>query len=191
MPVPPRRRVPALLQVDAILGRLTGTDARAEVCRYLRGEFGHYDWVGIYRRDGADLVLDGWDGEAATEHLRIPVAEGLCGRAVRENRVVRVDDVTTEPAYLSCFVSTRSEIVVPIRVGAEPVGEIDIDGRTLAAFDATDEAFLTEVAARLAATFGSGAAPTAAADGSLPVLRGGRPTGGPDPTPSDGNRPPG
>ncbi|MHB8351590.1 MAG: GAF domain-containing protein [Thermoplasmata archaeon] len=170
MSIAARRSVPALLQVDAILGRLTGTEARSEVCRYLRGEFPHFDWVGIYRCEGSELVLDGWDGSGPTEHLRIPVTEGLCGRAVRDNRTVRVDDVSTDPSYLACFLSTRSEIVVPIREEGEAIGEIDVDGRTVAAFDASDEVFLAEVARRLVATFRTGPPPSAAPAGSLPVL---------------------
>ncbi|HEV2316287.1 MAG TPA: GAF domain-containing protein [Thermoplasmata archaeon] len=149
MSVAPRRSTPAFLQVDAILGRLGGTQALTEVCRYLRGEFPHYRWIGIYRLDGETLVLDGWDGEQPTEHTRIPLDRGICGMAARENRTVIVDDVSADPAYLQCFLDTRSEIVVPIRDGDRVLGEIDIDGREVGAYDRTDEAFLTGVAERL------------------------------------------
>jgi GAF domain-containing protein len=84
--------------------------------------------VGIYRREGETLVLDAWDGPAPTEHTRIPVDRGVCGRAVREQRTVIVDDVRSAPDYLACFLETRAEIVVPIRDGSTVVGEIDIDG---------------------------------------------------------------
>jgi len=141
---------PALLQVEAILSRLRGPQALTEVCRFLRHEFPHYHWVGIYRRDGDALVLDGWDGEAPTEHTRIPLARGVCGRAARENRTVVVGDVQTDPEYLACFVDTRAEVVVPIRHPEGPaLGEIDIDGTAVNAFDRTDERFLEQVAEKL------------------------------------------
>ena len=149
MTVPPRASTPALLQLDAILDRLSGRQALAEVCRFLRHTFPHYPWVGVYRVEGTDLVLDAWDGAQATEHTRIPIERGLCGQAVREGRSVIVDDVRTDPNYLACFLETRAEIVVPIREEGRVVGEIDIDGNTVNAFDATDRRFLETVAAKL------------------------------------------
>ena len=149
MTVPDRATTPALLQVDAILSRLTGRAALAEVCRFLRQSFAHYPWVGIYRVEGTDLVLDAWDGPRATEHTRIPVARGICGQAVRERRSVVVDDVRSDPNYLACFRETRAEIVVPISHEGEVVGEIDIDGNSVSAFDASDRRFLENVAAKL------------------------------------------
>jgi L-methionine (R)-S-oxide reductase len=149
MTVPDRAATPALLQVDAILSRLSGRPALAEVCRFLRHAFAHYPWVGIYRVDGTDLVLDAWDGAQATEHTRIPIARGICGLAVRERRPVVVDDVRSDPNYLACFLETRAEIVVPIVYEGEIVGEIDIDGNSVKAFDESDRRFLEKVAAKL------------------------------------------
>ncbi len=149
MTIHPRQVTPSLLHIDSILGRLTGADALREVVRFLRMEFPQYGWVGIYRKVGAELRLAAWEGPAPTEHVRIPIDQGLCGQAVRENRAVIVDDVATAPGYLACFRDTRSEIVVPIRREGEPIGEIDIDGQQIAAFDESDRRFLEEVARRL------------------------------------------
>ncbi len=151
---------PSLLQIDAILSRLEGVDALHETCRFLTAAFPHYRWVGIYRVEGAELVLDAWDGPAPTEHVRIPIGQGVCGRAAREGTTVVVDDVREDPEYLACFVETRSEIVVPIRDGTRVLGEIDIDGTAVGAYDASDRAFLEEVAVRLARPLtGGGAGP--------------------------------
>jgi L-methionine (R)-S-oxide reductase len=152
MTVRPQESTPALLQIDAILTRLAGRAALQEVCRFLHESFRHYRWVGIYRLDGSTLVLDAWDGPAATEHTRIPVEKGICGQAVREDRTVIVEDVRESPDYLACFLETRAEIVVPIRDGARVVGEIDIDGNAVRAYDATDRAFLERVAGKLGAS---------------------------------------
>lgn len=159
MSVAPRRREPALLQVRAILGRLHGREALQEVCRYLRAEFAHFAWVGVYEREGDELRLVAWDGDRPTEHATIPVARGLCGRAVRENRTVVVADVAADPDYLQCFLDTRAEVVVPIRVAGQPVGEIDIDGTEVGAYDGSDAAFLEAVAGLIAPSVGVGSAP--------------------------------
>jgi L-methionine (R)-S-oxide reductase len=110
----------------------------------------HYDWVGIYWVDGSDLVLGPWVGPEATEHTRIPIGTGICGAAAASGRTEIVPDVDADPRYLACFASTKSEIVVPIFHENEVVGEIDVDGSDLGAFDEADARFLEEVAALLA-----------------------------------------
>ena len=127
--------------VDALLDR---------VVEALRSRFSHYTGVYLYWMDGPDaLVLRAYRGRP-TEHLRIPVDRGLCGRAAREKRTVIVDDVRADPSYLACSLETRSEIVVPIMKGGTVFGEIDIDGDAAAAYGPTDQRFL-EVLARLIA----------------------------------------
>jgi L-methionine (R)-S-oxide reductase len=150
MTIRPVQSTPSLLQIDSILSHLTGIEALGEVCRYLRHEFRHFRWVGIYLRDGETLKLAAWSGPQETEHVNIPVGEGICGKAARENRTVIVDDVRAAPEYLACFLETRSEIVAPIRAGETVVGEIDVDGNEVKAYDASDDRFLTAVAARVA-----------------------------------------
>jgi L-methionine (R)-S-oxide reductase len=108
-----------------------------------------YNWVGFYMLDPQDadvLVLGPFHG-AATEHVRIPVSEGICGAAVAQGETVIVDDVSADPRYLSCSIETKSEIVVPIRVRGRTVGEIDIDSHELSAFGVDDREFVEECAA--------------------------------------------
>ena len=83
---------------------------------------------------------------AATPHTRIPVTEGICGAAVAQGETVVVDDVNSDPRYLSCSIETKSEIVVPIRVDGAIVGEIDIDSHTAAAFGSEDRLFVERCA---------------------------------------------
>jgi L-methionine (R)-S-oxide reductase len=147
--VPLRAQAPALLQVEAILSRLAGRQALEEVCRFLQHSFRHYPWVGVYRLEGRTLVLEAWVGAQATEHTRIPLERGVCGQAARERRTVIVDDVNADPNYLACFLETRAEIVVPILHDGNVVGEIDIDGNAVKAFDGSDRQFLESVAAKL------------------------------------------
>jgi L-methionine (R)-S-oxide reductase len=108
----------------------------------------YYQWVGFYMLDPGDpdvLVLGPFRG-ASTEHVRIPVSEGICGAAVAQGETVIVDDVSADPRYLACSLETKSEIVVPIRAGERIVGEIDIDSHTLNAFGPDDRRFLEQCA---------------------------------------------
>jgi L-methionine (R)-S-oxide reductase len=107
-----------------------------------------YNWVGFYMLDPDDekaLVLGPYRG-APTEHIRIPVTEGICGAAVARGECIIVDDVSADPRYLACSLETKSEIVVPIHVSGSVVGEIDIDSHTRAAFGPEDRNFLEECA---------------------------------------------
>ena len=137
----------ALEAVDRILNR--GGDADEvlrQVVAVLHDRFDHYSWVGIYLVEGDDLVLGPWEGPEATEHIRIPVGQGVCGAAVANGKTEVVDDVNADPRYLACFPSTRSEIVVPIAYQGQVVGEIDIDSDQPAAFTEADRTFLERVA---------------------------------------------
>ena len=105
-----------------------------------------YSWVGIYFVEGDELVLGPWRGPQATEHVRIPVGRGICGAAAASGKTEIVDDVNTDDRYLSCFLSTRSEIVVPILYNRLVVAEIDIDSDKPAAFGDADRGVLERVA---------------------------------------------
>jgi len=101
-----------------------------------------YNWVGFYMLEpGAQppaLVLGPFEG-AMTPHTRIPLNQGICGAAASSGQTVVVDDVGKDPRYLACSLETKSEIVVPIFVRGNVVGELDIDSHFPAAFTAADQ----------------------------------------------------
>jgi GAF domain-containing protein len=61
-----------------------------------------------------------------------------------------VDDVSVQDNYIACSIDVKSEIVVPLFMEGENVGQIDIDSNTARAFDKNDEVFLEEVNQRVA-----------------------------------------
>jgi L-methionine (R)-S-oxide reductase len=133
--------------VDRIVNRESEADeVLRRLVEVLRDRFAHYSWVGIYLVEGDDLVLGPWKGPQATEHVRIPIGQGICGAAAETGRSEVVDDVSADARYLACFPSTRSEIVVPISYEGRVVGEIDIDSDEPSAFGEADRVFLERVA---------------------------------------------
>lgn len=121
------------------------------VCAILTDTIPAYTWAGIYLVEENDLVLAAWRGPQATEHVRIPIGEGICGYAAATGETVIVPDVTEDPRYLACFPETRAEIVVPITHRDDVLGEIDIDSNQRNPFGAADQELLVELADRLAA----------------------------------------
>jgi len=118
----------------------------------LKEHFPHYTGVYIYLLDGESLVLGPFRGRP-TEHTRIPIGAGICGRAARVKETVTVDDVAADAEYIACSLETRSEIVVPILRGDRVYGEIDIDSDVPTAFSLQDRNFLEEVAKAIAPRF--------------------------------------
>jgi L-methionine (R)-S-oxide reductase len=142
----------ALEAVDRILNRESEADeVLRQTVEVLHDRFEHYSWVGIYLVEGDDLVLGPWKGPEATEHVRIPIGEGICGSAAASGQTEIVDDVESDERYLACFPSTRSEIVVPIVYEGRVVGEIDIDSDRTAAFGPEDRTLLERVALLISA----------------------------------------
>lgn len=115
------------------------------VCDYLRKSDERYSWVGFYVVRGDNLILKNFSGDE-TEHKKIKIGDGLCSLAVLKNEIINEKDVKSNQTYLACFPSTNSEIVVPVRMHGEPIGEIDVDSDTKNAFGMRDERFLSEIA---------------------------------------------
>ncbi|MBS3748070.1 MAG: GAF domain-containing protein [Candidatus Thermoplasmatota archaeon] len=117
-----------------------------QVVDFLQSNFEVYSWVGIYMVKDNYLHLGAWRGDQATEHTKIPIGKGICGAAAKTGKTEIVSDVHADNRYLSCFISTRSEIVVPIKRNSKTIGEIDIDSDTKNAFTKEDDLFLKEIA---------------------------------------------
>jgi L-methionine (R)-S-oxide reductase len=137
---------------SAVAASPTIESAMQQTVRLLKDAVPYYTWVGIYVVEGDELVLGPYLGKPSP-HVRIPLNQGICGAAVSEKATIVVDDVNADPRYLACSIETRSEIVVPIMRGPEPVGEIDIDSDQPAAFGDRDRALLEPIAAMLADRF--------------------------------------
>ncbi len=116
----------------------------------MRGAGSPYTGVYLYML-GSDgfLELEAFEGRP-TEHRRIQVGTGLCGRAVAELRDIYAPDVTQAPQYLACSPETRSELVVLVRRGREILGQIDVDSDDRAGFGEQERAAVRRVADALA-----------------------------------------
>jgi len=121
------------------------------LCTLLKSEVSYYDWVGFYFKNGdkKELKLGPYAG-APTDHTIIPFGKGICGQVAVSNQNFVVPDVKAQDNYIACSIAVKSEIVVPIFVDGENVGQIDIDSNTLDPFTKNDEDFLEFVCANVA-----------------------------------------
>ena len=98
------------------------------------------NWAGFYKMVDGALVLYPFQGKPAC--IRIPVGRGVCGTAVAEDRTQLVYDVHQFPGHIACDCASNSEIVVPIHVGGEIWGVLDIDSPSIGRFTEEDKAGL-------------------------------------------------
>ncbi len=97
-----------------------------------------FDWTGFYRVTEPEVLKIG-PYQGGHGCLVIPFSRGVCGAAARTGEVQLVDDVDAFPGHIACSSSTRSEIVLPVRDGAERLlGVLDIDCDQPAAFTEDD-----------------------------------------------------
>ena len=122
-----------------------------DLCQLLENKIAYYNWVGFYFRNGEkeELILGPYVG-APTEHTVIPFGKGICGQVAVSNQNFVVPDVSAQDNYIACSVSVKAEIVVPIFVNGENIGQIDIDSNTPDPFSEADEWFLEFVCAKVA-----------------------------------------
>jgi len=95
------------------------------------------NWAGFYLMDKGSLLVGPFQGRPAC--IRIEIGKGVCGTAVKEDKIQRVADVHAFPGHIACDSASRSEIVLPIRSGGRIVGVLDIDSPEPERFSEEDE----------------------------------------------------
>ena len=113
------------------------------ICQFLSDSISYYSWVGFYfaNHETQTLHLGPYVG-AETDHTVIPFGKGICGQVAVSNNNFVVPDVAAQDNYIACSFTVKSEIVVPLFVNGENIGQIDIDSHVIDPFTEEDERFL-------------------------------------------------
>jgi len=140
-------------KITTIINNSTNStdDKLLSICQLLEANIKYYNWVGFYFKNGdkQELKLGPYVGEP-TDHTIIPFGKGICGQVAVSNKNFVVPDVSAQDNYIACSISVKSEIVIPIFVNGENVGQIDIDSETPDPFTEADERFLEFVCKKVA-----------------------------------------
>ncbi len=129
---------------EIILNKTLSRDEKLlSICQLLSDSIAYYNWVGFYfaNHESKTLHLGPYVG-AETDHTVIPFGKGICGQVAVSNANFVVPDVAAQDNYIACSFTVKSEIVVPLFVNGENIGQIDIDSHVLDPFTKDDELFL-------------------------------------------------
>jgi L-methionine (R)-S-oxide reductase len=110
------------------------------------------NWAGFYFLKGGELVLGPFHGKPAC--VRIAMGRGVCGSAAATRRSLLVRDVHAFPGHIACDAASRSELVVPLVLGGELLGVLDLDSPLPGRFDEEDQAGCEDLAATLLESLG-------------------------------------
>ena len=125
-----------------------------KICEVLDTNVEYYNWVGFYFKNGDknELKLGPYVG-APTDHIIIPFGKGICGQVAVSNENFVVPDVAAQDNYIACSITVKAEIVIPVFVNGENIGQIDIDSNTPDPFTEADERFLEFVCEEVASIY--------------------------------------
>ena len=144
-------------QIETIVSNTNNTlnDSLLQICELLEANIDYSNWVGFYFKNGDknELKLGPYVGEP-TDHTIIPFGKGICGQVAVSNENFVVPDVAAQDNYIACSITVKAEIVIPIFVNGENIGQIDIDSNTPDPFTEADERFLEFVCEKVAGLLG-------------------------------------
>ena len=131
----------------------------SEVVNEVRDAFDYY-YAQIYLLDeaGENLVIEGGTGEAGASMVArghsLPKGRGLVGRAADANASVLVPDVSQEEGWLpnELLPETKAETAIPISVGNQVLGVLDVQHNIVGGLTADDVTLLESLAGQVAIT---------------------------------------
>jgi PAS domain S-box-containing protein len=141
-------QIAAVLELDRVLDR---------TAHLVQENFG-YHHVALFTldRERGEFVMRARAGAFVAlfppEH-RVPLGRGMVGWVGQHGQTLLANDVDAEPRYINFYpdvIPTRSELSVPIKVGQEVVGALDVQSPSLQAFDRDDVMVMETLASQIA-----------------------------------------
>jgi putative methionine-R-sulfoxide reductase with GAF domain len=134
----------AIEEVFAHRKRRPGEDAPMDSVVSFLNQGRNYLWTGIYLFLNEDIVCSTAVGPAPAPHRLAFRAPGAA--ATEQIRVL----TPQQPEYQMRFAESKSEAIVPIKIGGRVLGVLDIESERQTAFSPQEQIFLKDVATAVA-----------------------------------------
>lgn len=139
------REITSILQIEALLKRVT---------QLIKDSFGYYHVeIFLIGANQEGLQLGASSGTVEMQFLKLPLDENsLNGTAALTRQPVLANDAESDPRYLkdANLPETRAELVIPLQVGENIIGTLDVQSATRNAFSRDDILVLQSLADQIA-----------------------------------------
>jgi L-methionine (R)-S-oxide reductase len=132
-------------QLEKLLQKTDNTIARmATIAAILHHKMPRYFWTGFYIHTNNDLIVGPYQGPLACQIL--DRGKGVCWACILKKETIIVPDVHKFPDHIACDNRSNAEIVVPLIDGQGLAwGVLDVDSKTLGAFNRVDQKWLEKI----------------------------------------------
>ncbi|MCS6884065.1 MAG: SpoIIE family protein phosphatase [Acidobacteriota bacterium] len=134
-------RLKLILELSKKISSTLDIDSLLELIMQTTRKFIHYDSAGIYILDPARPgqirahKVKGYDSET---YSRFKIGVGIVGWVVKTGFATIVPDVHKDKRYVAVRASTRSELVVPIRINGKVIGAFNLESDQVNAYTKSD-----------------------------------------------------
>jgi len=137
----------------ALISTLHPETVLGEMMRILSNSFGYLHCaILLLNEDKSELHVKAFSGYAENvDRLSVKVGEeGITGWVAATGRPLYVPDVSKDPRYVPGLKGVRSEIALPLKIGENVLGVLNVESTELAAFRERDVRILSSLAAQAA-----------------------------------------